>query len=146
MFRPQRSPRRHTIGGQYPGHQRIHFGAGIFAGIAAHHPGQWRTGDARAGLVADIDIGADAEAKAQRIREGADAYAVQVLADLDGRLSTALGSVKKGIESLTQTRIAQSAPLPVAQPLADAAAKSKRAAFDAQSEPAIGETAQLESV
>ena len=88
----------------------------------------------------------EAEAKAQRIREGADAYAVQVLADLDGRLSTALGSVKKGIESLTQTRIAQSAPLPVAQPLADAAAKSKRAAFDAQSEPAIGETAQLESV
>jgi hypothetical protein len=36
--------------------------------------------------------------------------------------------------------------LPVSQPLADAAAKSKRAAFDAQAEPAQTETAQLESV
>jgi hypothetical protein len=90
----------------------------------------------------------EAEAKAQRVREGADAYAVQVLADLDGRLSTALGSVKKGIEALTVSRIAASAtgPSPTAQPLADAAAKSKREAFDAQSEPVHAETAQLESV
>ena len=41
----------------------------------------------------------EAEARAQRIREGADAYAAQVLVDLDNRLSTALGSVKKGIDS-----------------------------------------------
>jgi cell division septum initiation protein DivIVA len=88
----------------------------------------------------------EAEAKAQRVREGADAYAVQVLADLDGRLATALGSVKKGIEALTVSRIAAVAPPAAAQPLADAAAKSKREAFDAQSEPALGETAQLESV
>jgi cell division septum initiation protein DivIVA len=91
----------------------------------------------------------EAEARAQRIREGADQYAAQVLVDLDNRLTTALGSVKKGIDSLTIARTAaaiQSAPLPASQPLADAAAKSKRAAFDAQAEPAQTETAQLESV
>jgi hypothetical protein len=85
----------------------------------------------------------EAEAKALRVREGADAYAAQVLADLDTRLSTALGSVKKGLEALTASRVATSvAP----QPLAEAAAKAKREAFDAQAEPVLGETAQLESV
>lgn len=93
----------------------------------------------------------EAEARAQKIREGADAYAASVLVDLDARLSTALGSVKKGIDQLTYSRTAAAiaatpAPAPVAQPLADAAAKSKRAAFDAQAEPVEGETAQLESV
>ena len=93
----------------------------------------------------------EAEARAQKIREGADAYAASVLVDLDNRLSTALGSVKKGIDQLTYSRTAAAiatapAPAPVAQPLADAAAKSKRAAFDAQAEPVEGETAQLESV
>jgi len=91
----------------------------------------------------------EAEVRAQRIREGADAYAAQVLVDLDNRLSTALGSVKKGIDQLTIARTAAaiaSAPAPAASPLADAAAKSKRAAFDAQAEPIPGETAQLESV
>jgi len=88
----------------------------------------------------------EAEAKAQRIREGADAYAVQVLAELDGRLSTALGSVKKGIESLTVARVAAASQAPVSQPLAEAAAKAKREAFDAQAEPVVGETAELESV
>jgi hypothetical protein len=87
----------------------------------------------------------EAEVKAQRIREGADAYAVQVLADLDGRLSTALGSVKKGIDALTVSRVV-AVPSPSAQPLAEAAAKAKREAFDAQAEPAVGETAELESV
>jgi len=69
----------------------------------------------------------EAEEKARRIRAGADAYAGQVLADLEARLATALGSVKKGQEALT--------PRP-AQPVAEAAAKSKRAAFDAQDETA----------
>jgi hypothetical protein len=91
----------------------------------------------------------EAEVRAQRIREGADTYAAQVLVDLDNRLSTALGSVKKGIDQLTLARTAaaiSTAPAPASQPLADAAAKSKRAAFDAQAEPIEGETAQLESV
>jgi hypothetical protein len=116
--------------------------------------------DAHASLVDDHEIVTraritaetvlrEAEARAQRIREGADQYAAQVLVDLDNRLTTALGSVKKGIDQLTIARTAaaiSSAPLPVSQPLADAAAKSKRAAFDAQAEPAQTETAQLESV
>jgi hypothetical protein len=90
----------------------------------------------------------EAEVRAQRIREGADTYAAQVLIDLDNRLSTALGSVKKGIDQLTVARTAaaiSAAPAP-SSPLADAAAKSKRAAFDAQAEPIQSETAQLESV
>jgi hypothetical protein len=82
----------------------------------------------------------EAEQKAARVRAGADAYAAQVLADLDARLSTALGSVKKGLESLATAKAASlaQAPLPT---LADAAAQSKRVAFDAQHE-----TAELESV
>jgi hypothetical protein len=95
----------------------------------------------------------EAEARAMKIREGADAYAAQVLVDLDARLSTALGSVKKGIDQLAFSRsaaaaatTATAAPAPASQPLADAAAKSKRAAFDAQAEPIAGETAELESV
>jgi len=87
----------------------------------------------------------EAEAKAARVREGADAYAAQVLVDLDTRLTTTLGSVKKGIDALAFARSAV-APAVAAQPLADAAAKSKRAAFDAQAEPQQSETAQLESV
>jgi hypothetical protein len=89
----------------------------------------------------------DAEEKAQRIAEGADAYAAHVLADLDARLSAALGSVKKGAEALANPRsagITSSAPPPA--PLADAAAKSKRVAFDAQNAQTLRETAELESV
>jgi hypothetical protein len=93
----------------------------------------------------------EAEARALRVREGADAYAAQVLMDLDARLTTALGSVKKGIDTIVAARAASNANVsivesPPSQPLADAAAKSKRAAFDAQAEPALGETAELESV
>ncbi|MGZ3528836.1 MAG: hypothetical protein ACXVAO_14205 [Vulcanimicrobiaceae bacterium] len=77
----------------------------------------------------------EAEERARKIREGADHYAAQLLGELEARLSTALGSVRKGRETL--------APRPQEQPLADAAAKSKRAAFDAQ---APDETAALESV
>ncbi len=95
----------------------------------------------------------EAELRAQKIREGADHYAAQVLVDLDNRLSTALGSVKKGIDQLTLARTAAAisaapatAVAAATSPLADAAAKSKRAAFDAQAEPIQGETAQLESV
>jgi cell division septum initiation protein DivIVA len=85
----------------------------------------------------------EAEQKALRVREGADAYAAQVLTDLDARLSGALGSVKKGIDALAGSRAASAASSAQSATLADAAAKSKRAAFDAQSEHA---TAELESV
>lgn len=86
----------------------------------------------------------EAEERARKIREGADHYAASLLADLEGRLATALGSVKKGQEALTAPkRTAASAPSAATAPstaLADAAAKSKRAAFDAQ------DTVALESV
>ena len=96
----------------------------------------------------------EAEARAAKIREGADALrGLRCSIDLDARLSTALGSVKKGIEQLALANTARNAPATAtaapaqaAQPLAEAAAKSKRAAFDAQAEPANRETAQLESV
>ena len=85
----------------------------------------------------------EAEQKALRVREGADAYAAAVLTDLDVRLSGALGSVKKGIEALTAPKTAAVPSASASGSLADAAAKSKRAAFDAQNEH---ETAELESV
>jgi vacuolar-type H+-ATPase subunit H len=83
----------------------------------------------------------EAEERARKIREGADTYATQVLAEMEARLAAAIGSVQKGRAALANT------PKPVAapqqQPLADAAAKSKRAAFDLQ---APQETSELESV
>lgn len=79
----------------------------------------------------------EAEDRARKIREGADTYAAQLLGELEARLSNALGSVRKGREALAPR------PQAPAQPLAEAAAKSKRAAFDAQ---AADETAALESV
>jgi hypothetical protein len=55
--------------------------------------------------------------------------------------------VKKGIDQLTVARTAAAIQAaPASQPLAEAAAKSKRAAFDAQADPIEVETAQLESV
>ena len=92
---------------------------------------------ARARTTSDVIL-REAEERAQKIREGADRYAAQLLAELEARLSNAIGSVRKGREALTP-RAAQ-AP---AQPLAEAAAKSKRAAFDAQSGH---ETTAMESV
>jgi cell division septum initiation protein DivIVA len=78
----------------------------------------------------------EAEERARKVREGADHYAMQLLGELEARLSGALGQVRKGRDTL--------APRPApAAPLAEAAAKSKRAAFDAQ---AADETAALESV
>jgi vacuolar-type H+-ATPase subunit H len=72
----------------------------------------------------------EAEEKALRVRAGADAYAAAVLSDLEARLATALGSVKKGQEALTPRPASLASP----QPVAEAAARSKRAAFDAQEE------------
>ncbi|MBD5605515.1 MAG: hypothetical protein IAI48_10555 [Candidatus Eremiobacteraeota bacterium] len=78
----------------------------------------------------------EAEEKARRIRAGADSYAAAVLADLEARLATALGSVQKGQEAL-RPRPQGSAPV------ADAAAKSKRAAFDALDEATVREAVEV---
>ncbi|MGB6987288.1 MAG: hypothetical protein WBD74_15050 [Candidatus Aquilonibacter sp.] len=84
----------------------------------------------------------EAEERARKIREGADTYATQVLAEMEARLGAALGSVQKGRATLANAPKPAAAPLQ--QPLADAAAKSKRAAFDLQAAPE--ETSELESV
>jgi hypothetical protein len=83
----------------------------------------------------------EAEEKSRKVRQGADSYAVQVLAELEARLSTALGSVRKGQEALNQQQRPQIAATASA-PLAEAVAKTKRAAFDAQTE--TGELAPVE--
>lgn len=91
----------------------------------------------RARTTADVLL-REAEERAQRVREGADHYAGDVLAEMEARLAGALGAVRKGREMLDRQRDA------VEQPLAEAAAKSKRAAFDSQT--AADETAELQSV
>jgi vacuolar-type H+-ATPase subunit H len=80
----------------------------------------------------------DAENRARKVREGADEYASGVFVEMESRLSGALGAVRKGREVLDGKR--QKAE----QPVAEAAAKSKREAFDLQ--VAADETAALESV
>ncbi len=82
----------------------------------------------------------EAEERARKIKEGADQYAAQVLAEMEARLAAALGSVQKGRAALANAP--RPAPTPASAPLAEAAAKSKRAAFDLASQ----ETAELESV
>lgn len=86
----------------------------------------------------------EAEERARKVREGADHYAASVLAEIDNRLSGALGAVRKGRDALArQPQAAPPATTPASQ-LADAAAKSKRAAFDLQN--ATEETEAMESV
>ena len=91
----------------------------------------------------------EAEERARRVREGADQYAAQILGDLHNRLTIAMGSVRKGQEALGTISIAPQAP-PQTKSITDAAAQSKRAAFDAQeAEPiekthTMVETAELE--
>ncbi|HEU5481344.1 MAG TPA: hypothetical protein VFU90_15970 [Candidatus Tumulicola sp.] len=96
----------------------------------------------RARTTADVVL-REAEERARKIREGADQYAAQVLSEMEARLGGALGAVRKGRESLAR-RPEAGQPAPAGQPLAEAAAKSKRAAFDSQT--AGEETAALESV
>jgi vacuolar-type H+-ATPase subunit H len=91
----------------------------------------------RARTTADVVL-REAEEKARKVRDGADRYANDVLAEMEGRLFGALGAVRKGRQVLDGQR--QSAE----RPLEEAAAKSKRAAFDLQT--AAEETAALESV
>jgi hypothetical protein len=92
----------------------------------------------RARTTADIVLN-EAQERARKTREGADRYAADVLREMEARLANALGAVRKGRDVLTtQGQDAQ-------RPLAEAAAKSKRAAFDLQNAPSE-ETAALESV
>ena len=91
----------------------------------------------RARAAADTVV-REAEDQSQRVREGADRYASDVLAELENRLAGALGAIRKGRDML-----ARQGQAPDRQ-LTEAAAKSKRAAFDSQN--AAEETATLESV
>jgi hypothetical protein len=92
---------------------------------------------ARARATADTVL-RDAEEQVRRIREGADRYAADVLAEMENRLSGALGAIRKGRDMLQRPQAAAD------RPVAEAAAQSKRAAFDLQNAPE--ETAALESV
>ncbi|MGH7662551.1 MAG: ATPase [Vulcanimicrobiaceae bacterium] len=71
----------------------------------------------------------EAEERARAIREGADQYAAVVLADLQNRLSVALASVRKGQETLGVRQTGTG----TAAAITEAAAQSKRAAFDSLS-------------
>jgi|HubBroStandDraft_5_1064220.scaffolds.fasta_scaffold09711_4 hypothetical protein len=92
----------------------------------------------RARTTADVVLN-EAQERARKVREGADRYAADVLREMESRLAGALGAVRKGRDVLTTK--SQDAE----RPLADAAAKSKRAAFDMQ-HTMTEETAALESV
>jgi cell division septum initiation protein DivIVA len=89
----------------------------------------------RARTTADVVL-REAEEQARVVREGADRYAADVLAEMESRLAGAIAAVRKGRQVLDR-------PKPTGD-VADAAAKSKRAAFDSQA--ASEETATLESV
>lgn len=85
----------------------------------------------------------EAEERAELVRQGADQYAAAVLSDLQNRLSVALASVRKGQETLGVRSAAETSSI------AEAAARSKRAALGAQpveQQHAMVETAQLEEV
>ncbi len=86
----------------------------------------------------------EAEERAAKIRAGADAYAANVLGEMEARLGSAIASVRKGSEALAgqQTRAAAKGQPAKGQALAEAAAQAKRAAFDHQS----AQTAELEKV
>lgn len=96
----------------------------------------------RARTTAEIVL-REAEERARKIKEGADQYAAQILGEMEARLAGALGSVQKGRAALAGSPRATATPSPTSAQLAEAAAKSKRAAFDMQT---VDETAALESV
>ena len=94
----------------------------------------------RARITAEVVL-REAEERARKIREGADHYAAGVLAEMEARLAAAIGSVQMGRAALANAP--KPAAAPQSQPLADAAAKSKRAAFDLHT---ADDTSELESV
>ncbi len=93
----------------------------------------------RARTTAEIIL-ADAQKKAQQLRDGADAYAAGVLADLHGRLDVALGSVQKGEEAIARNRTeyqekmvqAEVASAPSQAYVQPEAQSGRRKVFDAQ--------------
>ena len=99
----------------------------------------------RARVTADV-IMREAQEKAKKVRDGADAYAASVLGDLHARLDVALGSVQKGEETVARNRaenralaVQEEAAAAIRQNAAavhsDAAAESagaRRKVFDAQ--------------
>ncbi|HEY1654428.1 MAG TPA: hypothetical protein VGF86_04885 [Candidatus Tumulicola sp.] len=97
----------------------------------------------RARTTADVVL-REAEERAQKIREGADQYAAGVLSEMEARLASAIGAVRKGRDSLARRPQEPAKAASANEPLADAAAKSKRAAFDSQTPGE--ETAALESI
>jgi cell division septum initiation protein DivIVA len=97
----------------------------------------------RARTTADVVL-REAEERARKIREGADQYAAQILAEMEARLSSALGSIQKGRAALANQP--KPAASPASQPLAEAAARSKRAAFDLQSPQDTAAMEPVESV
>lgn len=86
----------------------------------------------------------EAEERARKIRAGADGYAAQVLGELETRLATALGSVKKGQDAIAGSsaaanaaaaaRAGAQAPVPAAV-TTTGTVKGRRAAFDAATTP-----------
>jgi hypothetical protein len=94
----------------------------------------------RARTTADVVL-REAQERADRIRRGADEYAAGVLTEMENRLSGAIGAVRKGRDSLARSAAAQA---PAEAPLAEAAAQSKRNAFDSQT--TSEETAAMEPV
>lgn len=98
----------------------------------------------RARTTADVLLN-EAQERARKVREGADRYANDVLREMEARLAGAIGAVRKGREVL-ETQRDEARRQETERPLAEAAAKSKRAAFDMQHQAATEETAALESV
>lgn len=74
----------------------------------------------------------EAEEQARRIRAGADAYAADLLGELEARLGTALGSVRAGREALTQA-----AAVPGGEETGREGTR-RRVAFDAENESGEG--------
>jgi uncharacterized coiled-coil DUF342 family protein len=92
----------------------------------------------QARMTADVVL-KEAEERARKIKEGADQYASIVLSDLQNRLSVAIASVRKGQEALGVRQTGD------AVAIAEAAAQSKRAAFDdIDKTHVMVETAELE--
>ncbi len=84
----------------------------------------------------------EAEQRALRMKAEADTYAARVLAELEGRLAVALGSVKKGQDELTARTVRGTGANAPNAALTAAAAKNKQAAV-AAAEPSELPLAEL---
>jgi len=80
----------------------------------------------------------DAEERARQIRAGADAYAAGVLGELEGRLGSAIGSIRAGREALVQAAEAASGGSSAGSEDEERAEGRRRVAFDAENEAGEG--------